>query len=131
MYRHQRSVRTIENRRSIGTKYEEVAAKYLTDSGYRILEKNFYSHHGEIDLVAMDKDTLVFIEVKYRKNSKFGYPWEAVDLRKQRRIQYGAAYYMRSHHISPQTKCRFDVVSVTGHEIQLYKNAFIAEKSYI
>ena len=54
------------SRRAVGTHYEEEAARYLEQQGYQILERNFFSRYGEIDLIAKDEDTLVFVEVKYR-----------------------------------------------------------------
>ena len=66
----------------------------------------------------------MFVEVKYRKSSWHGAPWEAVDYRKQQRLHTTAMAYMMAHHLSMQTPCRFDVVSVLDNEITLYQNAF-------
>ena len=66
------------SRRAVGTHYEEEAARYLEQQGYQILERNFFSRYGEIDLIAKDEDTLVFVEVKYRSGASFGDPAEAV-----------------------------------------------------
>ena len=74
------------NRRKIGQEQEELAAKYLEEKGYEILERNYRIRTGEIDLIARDARYLVFIEVKYRKNLQMGDPLEAVDVRKQQRI---------------------------------------------
>ena len=72
----------MENKRAVGSRYEEETAAFLQKNGYRILEKNFRDRRGEIDLIAKDGRTLVFVEVKYRKNARNGYPEEAVDTRK-------------------------------------------------
>ena len=69
-----RQVARIQNRRRTGQLYERKAAAYLSACGYSILETNFYSHHGELDIIAKDGDTLVFVEVKYRKDTSMGYP---------------------------------------------------------
>ena len=77
----------MENKRAVGSRYEEETAAFLQKNGYRILEKNFRDRRGEIDLIAKDGRTLVFVEVKYRKNVRNGYPEEAVDTRKQKKIR--------------------------------------------
>lgn len=111
--------------RSTGRKYERIAAGYLESLGYEVLELNFKGRHGEIDIIARDKEYLVFIEVKYRSDCTAGYPCEAVDLRKQQRIRHTAMTYLLKHHYIPeQTFCRFDVVSILGDAVSLYKNAF-------
>lgn len=112
------------NRRRIGGEKELAAAEYLAGRGYQILEHNFYSRFGEIDLVAREGGYLVFIEVKYRRNHAFGYPEEAVTPAKQRAILRTARYYMLRGRYPETTPCRFDVVAITGQEIRLIKNAF-------
>ena len=71
------------NRRAIGTEYETLACEYLIRHGYQILCRNFRCRQGEIDIIARDRDYLVFIEVKYRRDEHEGDPAEAVDARKQ------------------------------------------------
>ena len=97
---------------------------YLESCGYEILETNFYSHHGEIDIIAKEQQTLVFVEVKYRRDASRGYPWEAVNWHKQQHMYYTAKYYMLTHGYFSDTQCRFDVISILGEDIQLFKNAF-------
>lgn len=79
---------------------------------------------GEIDIIARDRDYLVFIEVKYRRDEHEGDPAEAVDARKQARILRTARYYMTRYHISEDTPCRFDVVAVLGSNVRLIRDAF-------
>lgn len=112
------------NRRHIGSTYEENAAGYLQKQGYRILERNYRNRFGEIDLIAMDGDYLVFVEVKYRSTSGCGLPLEAVDHKKQKKILSVARYYMLTHGYPENVNCRFDVVSIMGNEISLISNAF-------
>ena len=81
------------NRRAIGTEYETLACEYLTRHGYQILCRNFRCRQGEIDIIARDRDYLVFIEVKYRRDEHEGDPAEAVDYRKQKKISRVAEYY--------------------------------------
>lgn len=112
------------NKRTIGTKYEEAAIKYLESNGYIIVVKNFRCKKGEIDIVAKDGRYLAFIEVKYRSNLKYGYPQEAININKIRRITNTAKIYMIKNNISFDTPCRFDVVAIQDKDIKLIKNAF-------
>ena len=114
----------MENRRIRGQQKEELAAAWLERQGYEILEHNYRCRQGEIDLIGRDGRCLVFIEVKFRKNSRFGLPAEAVDRRKQSRIIYTARHYLMSRGYSSLTPCRFDVVSILGSEITVLKDAF-------
>lgn len=112
------------NNRSVGRDKEVLAAEYLEKSGYRILERNFYCRVGEIDIIAKDGDTHVFVEVKYRKAAGFGMPEEAVSRIKQEKIYKTAMYYIYKHHKGNDVLCRFDVIAVEGDKIRHYKNAF-------
>lgn len=112
------------NNRSVGRDKETLAAEYLEKSGYRILERNFYCRVGEIDIIARDGDTYVFVEVKYRKAAGFGMPEEAVSRIKQEKIYKTAMYYIYKHHKGNDVLCRFDVIAVEGDKIRHYKNAF-------
>ena len=112
------------NRRQTGTVYEEMAARWLSEQGYEILERNFYCRQGEIDLIARDGRYLVFVEVKYRENNRGGHPLEAVDAGKRRRICRTADYYCLRHGYGEDTPCRFDVVGITGEELIHIPNAF-------
>ena len=75
-------------------------------------------------ILSQDRDYLVFIEVKYRRDEHEGDPAEAVDARKQARILRTARYYMTRYHISEDTPCRFDVVAVLGSNVRLIRDAF-------
>ena len=114
----------MDNRRKIGTAYEERAAEHLRDLGYRILERNFRCRLGEIDLIAEEAGVLVFLEVKYRKSSQFGIPAEAVTPAKQKTICRVADFYRMSRGISESRSCRFDVAAIMGEKVQVYKDAF-------
>lgn len=110
--------------REIGRRYEVYAASYLEKKGYRILERNFRCRQGEIDLIAQDGRYLVFVEVKYRRNKKYGEPAEAVDGKKQQKIRRTARYYLYHKGYSEQTPCRFDVVGISSEKISIIQNAF-------
>lgn len=112
------------NRRKIGKTYEEQAADYLRTQGMKILEQNYRSRNGEIDLIGRDGRYLVFVEVKYRKNRKNGDPSEAVTVSKRQRIRQTARYYLYSHRYGADTPCRFDVVSILDGEIRWIRDAF-------
>ncbi len=114
------------NRRSIGAEQETKVQEYLQTLGYEIVARNFYTKHGEIDLIAQKDGYLVFIEVKYRADGRFGAPEEAVDFRKQKKIIAAAQYYLYKNRISFDTPCRFDVAGVQGNEIRITENAFWA-----
>ncbi len=101
--------------RDIGRYGEKIAARYLKKHGYRIRAKNFLSAHGEIDIVAENKEFLTIVEVKARKDSpenfaNYGLPSEAVTKKKQQHILYTARLYLAKH---PTEKAiRFDVIEV-------------------
>lgn len=94
-----------------GKRGEELAAKYLQKKGYRILEKNFRGRYGEIDIVALEKDTLVFIEVKTRTSSQFGAPLESITPWKLRSVIKTAQFYKLTHSKLPEAM-RIDAVAV-------------------
>ncbi len=112
------------NRRQVGAEYESKAARYLTDQGYQILVRNFYSRAGEIDLIAEKNGCLVFIEVKYRKNAAYGLPEESVSMTKRQRMRKTAAYYMHQNGLRPDRELRFDVIVFEGENIRHHRNAF-------
>ncbi len=112
------------NNRAAGAEYERKAAQYLQSLGYQVIAKNFRCRLGEIDMIAKDKEYLVFIEVKYRANTHLGHPLEAVHVRKQRTICKAAAFYTQRYGISDQQPCRFDVLGYVDGTWTLIKNAF-------
>jgi len=112
------------NKRKIGSKYEVLAGVRLREEGYEILEENYRCQIGEIDIIAKEKEYLVFIEVKYRKDAARGIAVEAVNKKKQGIIRKVASYYLMEHHLGMDTPCRFDVVGITGEQLQLIRNAF-------
>lgn len=113
------------NTHEIGSRFETLAAQYLTDKGYRIVVRNFRTRRGEIDIIAKDDDTYVFFEVKYRTNRETGGAVAAVDRRKQNKIIGAARYYLLTHGLSEYTApCRFDVLAIEEGRITHYENAF-------
>ena len=112
------------NKRETGTAYEKCAGTYLEKQGYQIIEYNFRCRQGEIDIIARDGEYLVFVEVKYRTDSRTGNPFEAVNRQKQRTISKVASYYCLTHGYRTDTPCRFDVVAILGEQMEVLKNAF-------
>lgn len=114
----------------IGKKYEQAAVDYLIKLNYKIIEQNFkLLPIGEIDIIAKDKKTIVFIEVKYRKNKNFGIPSEFVNKSKQNKVTRTALCYIKKNKINADI--RFDVISICENEIEHIKNAFcIDNKNY-
>lgn len=111
------------NNRKTGIEGESRAVDFLKDKGYEILERNYSCKIGEIDIVAKDKDTLVFVEVKTRKNTFFGMPVEAITPAKVRNIIGVARYYLLSHRLHG-VDCRFDVICILKERIEHIENAF-------
>ena len=110
-----------------GKRSESAAVRHLKKNGYKILEKNYRTPLGEIDIVARENDTVVFVEVKARSSARFGNPKTAVTPGKQRRISMVALHYLKETR-QHQAKARFDVIAITGEssapQIELVKNAF-------
>lgn len=119
-----------------GARGEKLAAKFLRRRGYKILYRNFRGRSGgEIDLVARDGDTLVFVEVKTRGSEEFGRPFETISREQQRRIARGGLAWLRLLD-DPEIFFRFDVVEVLiGHDsqpkLELIQNAFTLPASYM
>jgi putative endonuclease len=110
-----------------GKHAEDLACQYLHQRGLRLLERNFNTRFGEIDLVMRDKDTTVFVEVRYRKHSDRVDPLSSIDLRKQQKLIRTARYYLQQQR-DLLTPARFDVIAITElgtqAQIQWIKNAF-------
>lgn len=97
--------------RLIGERGEAVAVQFLQRAGYLIVARNYHTRDGEIDIIARDEESLVFVEVKSTRMNTFGEPQTWVDERKQRRIGRAAEKYLRDNAIE-ECDCRFDIVTV-------------------
>jgi putative endonuclease len=114
------------SRVAVGRQGEQLAERYLKRQGFRIVARNFRAAGAEIDLVAMDDETLVFIEVKRRIGISAGTPGEAVDARKQAQIRRAAGVFVGRYR-AREHRMRFDVVAISGAgrpEIEHLKDAF-------
>ena len=104
----------------------EKAAKYLKKQGYNIIAKNFLTRFGEIDIIGKKDGYICFVEVKTRRNTKYGVPINNVDYIKREKLTKLANYYLVAKQINAFT--RFDVVEVIGLKINHIKGAFYAKK---
>ncbi|VAW80576.1 UPF0102 protein YraN [hydrothermal vent metagenome] len=115
------------NRKQIGDRAESLASDFLQQRGLTLVARNFYCRRGEIDLIMRDCDALVFVEVRYRRQTNYGRAAETVARSKQVRIIHCAQYYMHCHH-AWNDAARFDVVSIEGEPddpaIDWLKDAF-------
>lgn len=112
----------------LGKAGEEVALKYLKRKKFKIIKKGFRLYKGEIDVIAYDRKTLVFIEVKTRRSRNFGLPEESVTTAKQRQIKKIAQGFIAFNNLE-NVECRFDVISLIlkkndGYFIRHFKDAF-------
>ena len=96
---------------TLGKEGEELAVSFCRKKGYRVLEKNYKTVFGEIDIVARDGAKIVFIEVKTRADDSFGYPFEAVDARKREKIRRVALCFLKK--FKQEVPARFDVLSIS------------------
>lgn len=116
-------------KKSLGQQGEDAAARYLERHGYRILARGLDSRLGELDIIAADGRTIVFIEVKTRRSTAAGHPADAIDPRKERRMTQAALGYLKAQRLLDYA-ARFDVVAITWPEnarrpaIEHFKNAF-------
>lgn len=117
----------LNKRQQFGKESESFAARHLKKNGYKILERNYRNKLGEIDIIAKEKGTLVFVEVKAGRTHVFGNPKWAVTPKKQRKISMVALYYLKATN-QTHVKARFDVVALSlakdTPQIEIVKNAF-------
>ncbi|MBI5041961.1 MAG: YraN family protein [Gammaproteobacteria bacterium] len=117
-----------------GPHAEALACRFLQRQGLRLITRNYRCRQGEIDLIMQDQDNLVFVEVRYRRQSRYGSGLESVTQRKQRRIVHCAAHYLHCHPQAARYAARFDVVALgpdtdggsSNTRIEWIRNAFDA-----
>jgi len=107
-----------------GKQAEEQARMYLEKRGLIFVEANFFSREGEIDLIMKHADQLVFIEVKYRKNTAYGSGFEVVNKIKQRKIIQAARHYLHKNQLTENISSRFDIVNIDPQNTQWLQHAF-------
>jgi putative endonuclease len=97
-------------KRALGLEGENMAARYLQGKGYRILERNYYTRYGELDIICEKEQKLVFVEVKTRRNTKFGFPEEAITRTKMKHMRRAALLYLNG--LDSYKEIRFDVITI-------------------
>ena len=95
---------------------EAIACNYLKEKGYKILQTNYKNKLGEIDIIAQEKNTLVFVEVKSRLSTKFGLPREAINFYKQKKINEVATVYLKQKKLFDNICVRFDCIEILGEK---------------
>ena len=122
------------NNIKIGKYGEDLASKYLEAKGYKIKERNYRTFLGEIDIVCEYKGNIIFVEVKTRRSEKFGYPEEAINFNKQRKIIKNALCYLSKYHLWDKN-CSFDVILISISKnrdlkkIEHVRNAFCLDSN--
>ncbi len=120
-------------KKMLGQEGEDQAAKYLVRQGYKILERNYRTRVGEIDLIALHDGEVVFVEVKTRTTTAYGAPELAVNPQKQRRMIKAALAYIKNRKLH-QVPCRFDVVAINAAKdgwVELIRNAFEMDRTHL
>src|SRR6478752_1696812 len=116
-------------RQALGIQGENLAVAEIERRGYAVLARRYRTRHGEIDVVARDGETIVFVEVKAKESGEFGTAAHAVTAEKQRRVISMAVDYLARHRLH-RSPCRFDVVAIDGSDdeevLTYYRGAFSA-----
>jgi putative endonuclease len=117
------------NKKEIGQKGEDIASRFLQKNGIEILNKNYNTKYGEIDLIGIENKTIIFIEVKLRNSNNYGLPSEAVNFLKLKKINKAASCFLNDFDLN-DIDCRFDVIcltyekSVNNYHIEWLKNQY-------
>lgn len=123
MFREGQDKRT--DKRKQGDDKERLAESYLVQQGFELIERNFSSKTGEIDLIMRDQDYLVFIEVRYRENAEFGGALASITRSKQNKLRRTAEFYLLENFGNTPPPCRFDAIGIeAGDHLEWVKNAF-------
>ncbi len=125
-----RMIKNTKTRNHSGKQAEEFAAKYLAKQNVKIITRNFHCRFGEIDLIGLDQEILLFVEVRYRKNESYLAAVETIDRHKCKKIVTTSKYYLNKQRNYQSYFCRYDVITLTGEldrpVIEWIKNAFQA-----
>lgn len=104
----------LSNKASSGASAESLACRYLSQQGLKIVERNYRTQRGEIDIIARDEESLVFIEVRLRSNPGFGGAAQSIDARKQARLISAAQHYLLKKGLTDAQPCRFDAICMSA-----------------
>lgn len=121
----------VTEKQQTGRQAEQTACDFLQAQGMALLEKNYFCPQGEIDLIMNDNNTIVFVEVRFRRNTQYGTGAETVDRHKQSKLVATAAHYLQKNPKAAKNPCRFDVISLTannsdGQKLEWIPDAFQA-----
>ena len=111
-------------RRATGDRFEGAALSFLQAHGLRLIRANFLCRHGEIDLVMRDGETVVFVEVRYRRSAAFGGALGSVTAAKRRKLISAAHLWLAWHPHDARRPCRFDVLAFEGESVEWVRAAF-------
>lgn len=114
----------MEGRKALGNHFEDVAARYLSSRGIRVLERNIYNRGGEIDMIGRDGDALVFFEVRYRGSGSLVDAAGSVNYPKQKRLLKAVSFYLHRHGLW-DTISRIDVIAISPGTIKKYRVQWI------
>lgn len=122
-------MKPLTEKKLTGNQAEDIACSHLTQNGLSFCVNNFQCKTGEIDLIMKDGDMLVFVEVRYRADTRLGTPLETITANKQKKLIRTANYFLQQHFGSRWPACRFDAVGITGElscdpKITWIQNAF-------
>lgn len=121
---------TLKNTKTIGAEWESQAEAWLQQRGLTTVQRNFNCRRGELDLIMRDQESLVFVEVRFRKNTHFGSAAESVTTKKQQRLIVAAEFFLQKNPTLAELPCRFDVIAIeinnntNAAEYHWIKNAF-------
>ncbi len=101
------------NNREFGSVGEEIASSFLEANGIEIVRRNYFTDFGEIDIIGIEKKTIIFIEVKLRKSFKYGKPIESISQKKLERIKNSISIFLSDNKLFDNYDCRFDVICLT------------------
>ncbi len=112
----------------LGAKSEQQACEYLLKKAFTLIEKNYTTRYGEIDLIMKDGEELVFVEVRSRHKNNYANALESITPNKQKKLRFAAEHYLNKHYINHPPMCRFDIVAIdltpTNFNIEWIKDAF-------
>lgn len=111
------------SRQNKGSNAEGLAQAFLIQQGLQFVTKNYYCRRGEIDLICKDNNTIVFIEVRFRQQTRFGSACETINTLKQKKLIKTAEYYLHNHQLTESIASRFDVIGITPNTINAHSVA--------
>ena len=120
------------NKRELGGLGENIASNFLKANGIEILVRNYFTIFGEIDIIGIEKKTIIFIEVKLRKSFKYGIPIESINSKKLKRIRRIVDFFLSENMLFENYDCRFDIICLTyskkndTFKVEWFKNHFFS-----